>query len=105
MYYISGIYLGMFLLGWGSGIYTLSVERNHHEPCAHIRNGMKQFYRNIHEKYVRYMVREHYHTLKNKVYRNSLHKILSVYYDATYYYYNLKDNEMEFLDNIRELLM
>ena len=100
------MYLGMFLLGWGSGVYALSLEKNHHpEPCTQIRNNMNQIYRNIHENSVRYMVREHYHTLKNKLYRNSLHKLLSIYYDATYYYYNLKDNEMDFLDNIRELLM
>lgn len=104
MYFISGIYFGIFLLGWSSGVYGLTMDKNL-EPCKQIRNGMKQFYRNIHEDSVRYMVREHYHTLKHKVYRNTLHKILSVYYDATYYYYNLKDNEMEFLDNIRELLM
>jgi hypothetical protein len=104
MYFVSGIYLGMFLLGWGSGVYGLTMDK-HLEPCKQIRNGMFQFYRNIHEDSVRYMVREHYHTLKNKVYRNTLHKILSVYYDATYYYYNLKENEMEFLDNIRGMLM
>lgn len=104
MYFVSGIYLGMILLKWGSGVYALSLER-HSEPCTQFRNNMNQIYRNVHENSVRYMVREHYHTLKNKLYRNSLHKLLSIYYDATYYYYNLKENEMEFLDNIRGLLM
>jgi len=104
MYFVSGIYLGLFILVWGSEVYGLTMDKTP-EPCAQIRKNIIQIYRNIHENSVRYMVREHYHTLKHKVYRNTLHKILSVYYDATYYYYNLKDNEIEFLDNIRGLLM
>ena len=104
MYFVSGIYLGMFLLGWGSGVYGLTIDTNL-EPCTQIRKNINQIYRNVHENSVRYMVREHYHTLKHKVYRNTLHRILSVYYDATYCYYNLKENEMEFLDNIRGMLM
>lgn len=106
MYFLSAaLYLSGTLLLWnrGSGIYALTLDGN--SPCKQVKNNMYDIYRNIHEASVRNLVRKHYNILKNKMYRKAVHRVLSTYYDLTYYYYNLNDNELDFLDNIRGLMM
>lgn len=105
MYLLSALYSTGTLLLWnsGPGIYALTLDGN--SPCKYVKNNMYDIYRNIHEASVRNLVRKHYDVLKNKMYRKVVHRVLSTYYDLTYYYYNLNDNELDFLDNIRGLIM
>jgi len=105
MYFLSTLYLSGTLWLWnsGPGIYALTLDGN--SPCKQVKNNMYDIYRNIHEASVRNLVRKHYDVLKNKMYRKAIHRVLSTYYDLSFYYYNLNDNELEFLDNIRGLLM
>ena len=104
MYFLSVLYLSGALLLWsGPRINSLTLDGN--SPCKYVKNNMYDVYRNIHEASVRNLVRKHYDILKNKMYRKVVHRVLSKYYDLTYYYYNLNDNEMDFIDNIRGLIM
>jgi hypothetical protein len=66
---------------------------------------INKIYLNIREESVRFLVRHHYHTLKNENFRQNINKIISKYYDSIYQYYKLSDEERDFIDNITGLLL
>lgn len=68
-------------------------------------NLLHEMYVNIREQSVRFLVRKHYHTLKNLTVRQTIQKFMSTYYDTVYQYSKLTDEERDFIDNISGLFM
>jgi hypothetical protein len=69
------------------------------------RKMYRKMYKKMREYSVRFLVRHHYETLKNENIRQNIRNLISKYYDSVYHYYNLTDEERDFIDNITGLLM
>lgn len=68
-------------------------------------NMLQKIYFHMREQTVRFMFRHNYHILKNEHLRQKINAILSKYYDSIYHYYNLPDEEREFIETITNLIL
>ena len=68
-------------------------------------NLMNEIYARIKEQSVRFLVRHHYHSLKNVSILQKIQKAISTYYDTVYQYSKLTEDEREIIDNISGLFM
>lgn len=104
MYFIStGMGMLMLLLGSSNVFSYLSIEGN--TPCSSISKKVREICTNAREYSVRSLVRNHYQILKNESFRKTMNQIISKYYDISYLYYKLNDNDIEIIDTIRGLFI
>jgi len=65
----------------------------------------EKLYRKMRDYSIRFMVRRHYHTLKNEHVRQKIRILISKYYESVYHYYNLTDEERDFIESVTGLFI